>query len=452
MSRRGFLKLGATMAGVLAMPLSYAPRITAALEAAPRIPLIWLHGQSCSGNSAAFSQSSNPTAVDLLLSSLSIEYDELAMSRFGSDATAALNDALSRLQNGYIAVIDGAIPTAEEGVYCTVGGRSFRDVVTDVCSAARGTLAVGSCAFDGGTAAAAGGATGAVGLGQVVGGRNLVNLPGCPVNGDNLAAAIVHYLTFGEWPPRDIRERPYFAYGGLIHNQCERRPHFEFGEFVTAWGDEAAQKGWCLYKMGCKGPQTFANCATVKYAEGASWSVLAGHGCIGCTMPAFWNTMGGAYERLPAPVAYLPNVTADQIGVALVGGVAGLAAVHGAASVGRQSLRRRSERRAQARAARKPPTTAVSTPGEIEASHEVFEVPVDETVEVAPVEQAEAVEKASVEQAEAVAEASEEPEPMDADDIEPLTDSAATPEPAEPTAEPDAHLDPDETPSAEEEQ
>ena len=62
--------------------------------------------------------------------------------------------------------------------------------------------------------------------------------------------------------------RPLFAYGNLIHNQCERRPHFEFGEFALAWGDEGAQTGWCLYKLGCKGPETMANCPTVRYGDG----------------------------------------------------------------------------------------------------------------------------------------------------------------------------------------
>ena len=183
-------------------------------------------------------------------------------------------------------------------------------------------------------------------MGSVVGNTNLINLPGCPVNVENLAATLVHAMTFGALPPTDSRGRPYFAYGGLIHNQCERRPHFEYGEFVTSWGDEAAQKGWCLYKMGCKGPETFANCPTVKYADGTSWAVLAGHGCIGCTTPGFWDAMGSAYDRLPAPVAYAPDVTVDQIGMVMVGGVAAMTVAHGGGSTVRQWRNRRIASRA----------------------------------------------------------------------------------------------------------
>jgi hydrogenase small subunit len=271
-------------------------------------------------------QAANPTTAELFLKTISVQCDE------------ALTAVRSLPQSGYILVIDGAIPMAEDGIYCTSGGRSMRDVVAEASANALGTIAVGSCAFDGGASAAAGGSSGAVGAGRVVRSPTLINLPGCPVNVANLAATVIHYFTFHEFPATDGLSRPLFAYGGQIHNQCERRAHFEFGEFVHAWGDEGAQKGWCLYKLGCKGPETFANCPTQKYADGASWSVLAGHGCVGCTMPAFWDAMGSAYDRLPAPVGVLPDVSADERGLALVAGVTALATVHGGASMVRQKV------------------------------------------------------------------------------------------------------------------
>ncbi len=343
-SRRTFLKFSAAIAATLALPMSYAPRIAAAVESAPRVPLIWLRGLACGGDSQAFLQSTNPTVGELLIGALSLDYDEAFMAATGADASGALNTLRARFPEGYIAVVEGAVPTADGGAHATLGGRPMRDVISEVCAGAIGTIAVGSCAFDGGVAAAAGGLTGAVGVGRVINTPHLVALPGCPVNGDNLAATLVHYLTLREFPPTDGLGRPFFAYGGLIHNQCERRAHFEFGEFVQSWGDEASQKGWCLYKMGCKGPQTFANCPTQQYAESSSWNVLAGHGCIGCTMPGFWDGMGGAYQRLPAPLPFLPDVSADAIGLALTGGVAGLAVVHGAASTVRQWRVRRTKK------------------------------------------------------------------------------------------------------------
>lgn len=361
MSRRAFLRFTAAMAATLALPATYAPRIARAVETAPRLPVIWLRGQSCGGNTEAFLAAAGPTVPELLLDLLSIEYHESLMTSSGEAAVLARTAAMARYPNGYVAVVEGAVPTADDGMTCTVGGRSFRDIVREVCDGALATIAVGSCAFDGGAPAASGGPTRAVGVAEISGVARLINLPGCPVNVENLTATIVSYLTFREFPVTDSRRRPLFAYGGLLHNQCERRAHYEFGEFALAWGDEGAQKGWCLYKLGCKGPETFANCPTAMYAARTSWAVKAGHGCIGCTMPDFWDAMGPAYQRLPSPVPFAPNVSSDQIGLGLVGGVAAVTAAHGAATYARELRDRLADRRREVRVPAEPepvPTSA----------------------------------------------------------------------------------------------
>ncbi|TAK02591.1 MAG: twin-arginine translocation signal domain-containing protein [Chloroflexota bacterium] len=352
MTRRAFLKFGAAMTAALALPATYAPRITAAIERAPRLPVIWLRGQACGGDTEAFLAAAGPSVGELLLDLLSVEYHETLMGTSGEAATAVVTSLADRYPDGYFAVVEGAIPTADDGMACTLGGRPFRDVVREVCNGALATIAVGACAFDGGTPASSGGATGSVGVADVAPDARLVSLPGCPMNVENLTATIAHYLAFDELPATDSRHRPYFAYGGLIHNLCERRAHFEFGEFVLAWGDEGAQKGWCLYKLGCKGPETFANCATVQYASGTSWNVKAGQGCIGCTMRRFWDAMGPAHARLPSTIPFAPTITADQIGLALVGGVAALTAVHGSATYARELRNKVVARRRAAAAGR----------------------------------------------------------------------------------------------------
>ena len=378
LTRRAFLKFGVAITATLALPATYAPQITRAIERAPRLPVIWLRGQACGGDSEAFLAAADPSVSELLLELLSVDYHEVLMGASGEAATAARQGLAERYPNGYLAVVEGAIPTAGDGMACAIGGRPFRDVVREVCDGALVSIAIGACAVDGGAAAASGGATGAVGVGNVVSSDRLVNLPGCPINVENVTATIVHYLTFDELPPVDWRRRPYFAYGGLVHNQCERRAHFEFGEFVLSWGDEGAQKGWCLYKLGCKGPETFANCPTVQYASGTSWNVKAGQGCIGCTMPGFWDAMGPAHARLPSPIPFAPNVSSDQIGLALVGGVAALTAAHGTATYARELrnkvlLRRRAARTGRSGGAAMPATadgTPEGTPEGTSASSE----------------------------------------------------------------------------------
>ena len=359
-SRRTFLKLCAAMTAVLALPPAYAPRVAAAVAAAPRLPLIWLRGQGCGGETASLLQAANPSTAALLLDLLSIDYFDALMVPAGRSADEARASAMRLHPKAYFAVIEGAVPTAENGAFMTIGGRPFADVVREVTAGAIATLAVGSCAFDGGISGASGGVTSSSGVSSVVSDSRVITLPGCPVNVDNLTATIVHYLTFKELPPTDLRGRPLFAYGALIHNECERRPHFEFGEFVQAWGDEGAQKGWCLYKMGCKGPETFANCASVRFGEGTSWPVKAGSPCIGCTMPGFWDTMSPFSGRLPPPIPFAPDVTADQVGLAAIAGVGVLAAGHGAASMLRARLAGSGQAAALPSAAAEP--AAVETP------------------------------------------------------------------------------------------
>ena len=78
-------------------------------------------------------------------------------------------------------------------------------------------------------------------------------------------------------------------YSQRIHDKCYRRPHFDAGQFVEAWDDEAARKGYCLYKMGCKGPTTYNACSTVRWNGGVSFPIQSGHGCLGCSEDGFWD-------------------------------------------------------------------------------------------------------------------------------------------------------------------
>jgi [NiFe] hydrogenase small subunit len=73
-------------------------------------------------------------------------------------------------------------------------------------------------------------------------------------------------------------------------------------EFATSFDSDEARKGWCLYELGCKGPHTYNNCATVKFnriasgQQGVNWPVQAGHPCIGCSEPNFWDMLTPFYE------------------------------------------------------------------------------------------------------------------------------------------------------------
>jgi hydrogenase small subunit len=339
LDRRAFLAFCGTMAATLALPESYAPAIAKALTATKRPVLVWLEFQDCAGCTESFLRASNPDVGALVLDTLSINYHETLMAAAGKGAVSLLTKTVGDDRGQYIAIVEGAIPTKDNGVYCTIGGRSAYDIATEVCSNAAAVITVGACAFYGGWPSANPNPTGAVGLGSVLSGKKILNLPGCPPNGVNITATLVHFLTFGEMPEVDAMGRPLFAYGELIHDSCDRRAHFDNGQFVEAWGDEAHRNGWCLYKMGCKGPETHHNCATVRWNDGTSWPIGAGHGCIGCSEPGFFDADTPFYQRLPNVVpGFGVFPTVDEVGVGIVAATAALFAAHGIISIVRDRL------------------------------------------------------------------------------------------------------------------
>lgn len=338
-SRRSFLRFCAAMTATLALPDRYLPRIAAALETVRRPALVWLEFQDCAGCTESFLRASRPSVGDIALDILSVNYHETIMAPSGTAAEKSLMDTVKNDRGKYLVVVEGSIPTRDGGVYCTIGGRTALDIAREVCGNAAATITVGACAFYGGWPAAKPNPTGAVGVQEAVPGITLINLPGCPPNAVNITATVVHFLTFGALPATDQQGRPLFAYGARIHDSCERRAHFDAGQFVEAWGDEAHRKGWCLYRMGCKGPATFHNCPIVRWNEGTSWPVGAGHGCIGCSERHFWDEMTPFYRRLPTVPGAGVTTTADEIGAWIVGGTAAAFAAHGVASAIRAKAR-----------------------------------------------------------------------------------------------------------------
>ena len=327
-TRRDFLKFCAVMAAALALPKSAAAQIEGALAAAKRTPVVWLEMQDCAGCSEAFLRASHPTATEVILDVLSVDYHETIMAAAGRQAEEAKHATIQA--GGYLLVVEGSISLADDGGYCCIGGRSSLDLLTEAASNAIAVIAVGNCATFGGIPKAKPNPTQAVGVMDVIKDKPVLNISGCPINPVNLTATVVHFLTFGALPEMDSLHRPMFAFGQLIHNNCERRGHFDRGEFVRAWGDAGHRAGWCLYQMGCKGPKTYQNCPIARYNDGTNWPIGAGHPCIGCAEPDFWDQPTYEPIQLDAitpPVTYpsvsVPQQTVTTEGAAVTGGAVG---------------------------------------------------------------------------------------------------------------------------------
>jgi NiFe hydrogenase small subunit HydA len=328
LSRRDFIKWTSAMTAALMLPPMFKPMVARAAENFSRVPVVWLHFAECTGCSEAFLRSSYPNVDDILLDTISLEYHETLMAAAGYQAEQNLEKALHDFPGKFICVIEGALPRGWNGKYLTLGpkGKTGIEVAKEVTSKAAATVCIGSCSAFGNVQAANPNPTDSVGISAALG-ISTVNIAGCPPNPTNFVGTILHYLMFGGLPALDSLGRPVWAYGKRIHDYCERRPHYDAGEFVEEWGDGGAKKGWCLYKVGCKGPYTFANCSRVRFNDAISWPIMAGHGCIGCTEPAFWDTMAPLEKPIDEKTIGGGEKTVDKIGMVLLGAtVVGVAA------------------------------------------------------------------------------------------------------------------------------
>ncbi len=158
-------------------------------------------------------------------------------------------------------------------------------------------------------------------------GKPIINLPTCPVNPEWLVAVVIDHLMLGKLPALDGDGRPRLIYGATIHDNCPRRGHFENGEFVETFGTPAEALGWCLYKLGCKGPQTRTNCPLVRWNRKTSWCVEAGSPCIGCANPDWVTTDAPFLQRMPDVMGLRPETVGAVAGTAALAGLA----VHGVA-------------------------------------------------------------------------------------------------------------------------
>jgi hydrogenase small subunit len=195
---------------------------------------------------------------------------------------------------------------------------------------AAAVIAWGACASWGCVQAAKPNPTHAVPIDKVITDKPIIKVPGCPPIAEVMTGVVTFITTFGRLPELDRQGRPQMFYSQRIHDKCYRRPHFDAGQFIEQWDDENARKGFCLYKMGCKGPTTYNACSTVRWNNGVSFPIQSGHGCIGCSEDGFWDK-GPFYERLSNINQFGVESNADRIGIAaatVVGvGVAAHAAI-----------------------------------------------------------------------------------------------------------------------------
>ncbi len=321
-SRRGFLKFCAATASMMALPPSMIPAIAQALENARRPSVIWLSFQECTGCTESLTRAHTGSIENLIFDSISLDYHHTLQVASGHAAEAAREAAMQENQGKYLLVVDGSIPMGNPG-YSTIAGIGNHDMLMEAAKGAAAIIAVGTCATYGGIPRANPSPTGAVSVGDLIDDKPIINVPGCPPIPVVITGVLTHFLTFGTLPELDHIGRPKTFYGQSIHDRCYRRPFYDKGLFAETFDDEGARKGWCLYKLGCKGPTTYNACATTKWNDGTSFPIEAGHPCLGCSEPDFWDG-GGFYKALSIPTKNIGRTVAyTAAGAAAIGIVAG---------------------------------------------------------------------------------------------------------------------------------
>jgi len=284
------------------------------------VNVLWLTtGLGCDGDSLAMTSATNPSLEDLVNGCLPgmpplVLHNPVLAYENGEEFVTAFHDAVRGRLDPFVLVLEGSVPNEEingDGHWAGMGidADTGQPILTNtwidrLAPQAAAVLALGTCAAYGGIPAMRNNPTGAMGLRDYLGsgwrargGMPIINLPGCPVQPDNITATLLQVVLHlvGMAPPLELDEqgRPTATFGRTVHETCNRAGMAEGGQFADHHG-----AGQCLVKLGCKGPVARCNVPVRGWTGGIGGCPNVGGICIACTMPGF-------------PDKYMPFVEPD---------------------------------------------------------------------------------------------------------------------------------------------
>ncbi|MBS4031373.1 MAG: hydrogenase small subunit [Clostridiales bacterium] len=315
LTRRKFLRLCLNTAASATLAQMLLPELAEALRLIPggKPPVIWIEGTSCTGNSISLDNIADPSLRTVFEEIIDLRYQQLTMWPQSYQAMDVLHETKEKERGRYILVVEGGIPMGlPESVI--VGERdgiqlNARDTIPWLAEDAMAVVAVGNCAAFGGPSKAYPNPTGTKGVWNVVTNTPVINVPGCPAHPDWMVGTIVHIILYG-LPRVDEFRRPTMFFGQLVHDICPRRFFFFNGDFANAPGEAG-----CLFKVGCKGPVTHADCPTRKFNDGINWCINANNPCIGCATPDFPDGGTSPFFEHLTDIRVLPGIETTAVTV-----------------------------------------------------------------------------------------------------------------------------------------
>lgn len=297
-TRRDFLKTAATVGAAAAIKLHKQDLIEVFAQAPDYWHICWLNAASCTGCEVSFVQHANPDVIEILTSitvgdsGLPIalpDYMQVIHPTSGKLALELIDVWKAGSEKRKVLIVVGAVQSPG---FCEVGDRDFRDLLADVAPHADYVIAFGSCSAFGGIPHAKNNVTGAMGVADFFEeagiAKTVINLPRCPGHPDSLVLTLASVMV-GVIPALDAHGRPKAFFGTNMHDQlCPYRPYYDRGIFIPKVGEYVDdEEGGCRFKIGCKGPITYTDCALVKWNNHVSYCVQVGAPCIGCAQPEF---------------------------------------------------------------------------------------------------------------------------------------------------------------------
>mgnify|MGYP001095047658 CR=1 FL=1 len=294
-SRRDFLEVAARFSVMFGL----APTLVGDLAKASerlfegRAPVIWLQGQACSGCSISLLNTEDPGPLELITRSIALKYHPTLSAATGHHAIDIVEEWIGGSED-FVLVVEGSLPRDLKSA-CMVGEHPLEDLVLAAAQRATAVAAVGTCAAFGGVPSAAGNPTGAWSIPELLADKRirtpLVRVPGCPSHPDWIVGTLLHLIQVGV-PPVDDLQRPKAFYSRLIHETCQRYADYESERFAHDYGEPG-----CLFKLGCLGPITHADCNVRLWNSGAGSCIGRNAPCVGCASEHFAKNVDLALTR-----------------------------------------------------------------------------------------------------------------------------------------------------------
>jgi hydrogenase small subunit len=301
-------------------------RATVGAMASSRIVhVLWLtSGLGCDGDSVAMTSATSPSLEDLIRGALPgvppiVLYNPLLAYESGDEFLRPFLRAADGRLDPFILVLEGSVPNERlsgDGHWSGLGVDPDTGQPITVCTwidrlapRAAAVLAIGTCAAYGGIPAMRGNPTGAMGLRDYLGAGwtsrtrlPIVNLPGCPVQPDNITETLLQLLLHvaGVQHRLDLDEqgRPRWLFERTVQEGCGRAGYAENGVFAETPADHRG----CLVKLGCMGPVVKCNVPVRGWVGGVGGCPNVGGICNACTMPGF-------------PDKFMPFMQPSQLGM-----------------------------------------------------------------------------------------------------------------------------------------